>query len=183
MAFNHIAIAVKDLEANHRFWTDGMGFALAQVLDVPTGAGDGWARHVFYDTGDGTHISLLHLHDGTIPDFDPAISRGLGLPSWVNHLAFNAEDLDALDVARDRWLSLGLDVVRIDHGTAISLYGEDPNGNTIEWCWHREPFRAEDQARLIARLFAPADVHTGSAPELEFFSASPTSPKERPFTE
>ena len=35
-------------------------------------------------------------------DFDPSISRGLGPPSWTNHLAFAASDLDALDTADER---------------------------------------------------------------------------------
>lgn len=171
MAFNHLALAVIDLEANHRFWTEGMGFVLTQVLDVPTGVGDGWARHVFYDTGDGTQISLLLLHDDTIPAFDPAISRGLGLPSWINHLAFDATDAAALDRARDRWLALGLDVVRMDHGNSLSLYTEDPNGNTIEWCWLREPFTAVDRMRAEGLLFGPRVTQTGPQPAFEVFSA------------
>ena len=172
MAFSHIAVAVKDLKANHRFWTEGMGFVLAQVLDVPTGVGDGWARHVFYDTGDGTHLSLLHLNDETIPEFDPAISRGLGLPSWVNHLAFTAANADALEAAKIRWLSLGLDVVRIDHGNAVSLYGEDPNGNTIEWSWVREPFTTEDRVRAEGLIFGPRVDYPGAEPVLEFITAT-----------
>ena len=33
-------------------------------------------------------------------DFDPAISTGLGLPNFVNHIAFGASDLDELDAAQ-----------------------------------------------------------------------------------
>lgn len=175
MAFNHIAIAVIDLEANHRFWTEGMGFVLSQVIDVPTGVGDGWARHVFYDTGDGTQLSLLHLHDDSVGAFDPAISRGLGLPSWVNHLAFDAPNAAAIDSARDRWLAFGLDVVRINHGNSLSLYAEDPNGNTIEWCWMCEPFSAEDRVRAAENLFGPRSAHAGPDPVLEFFTAKVTA--------
>jgi catechol 2,3-dioxygenase-like lactoylglutathione lyase family enzyme len=172
MAFNHLALAVRDLEANHRFWTEAMGFRLVEAFDVPTGVGDGWARHVFYDTGDGTLLSLLHLHDDTVPDFDPAFSRGLGLPGWVNHLAFDAEDADALDRARDRWQDHGLDVVRIDHGRSLSIYAEDPNGNTIEWCWQHDAFTDEDAAGAAARLFGPRAVPDGPGPVLEVFAAS-----------
>jgi catechol 2,3-dioxygenase-like lactoylglutathione lyase family enzyme len=172
MAFNHVALAVTDLEANHRFWTDAMGFALVEVLDVPTGVGDGWARHVFYDTGDGTQLSLLRLHDETLPDFDPAISRGLGLPGWVNHLAFDADDRAALDRARDRWLEFGLDVVRMDHGRSLSVYAEDPNGNTIEWCWLHDPFSEADRVRAAELLCGPRRPATGPEPVLEVFAAA-----------
>jgi catechol 2,3-dioxygenase-like lactoylglutathione lyase family enzyme len=174
MAFSHLALAVRDLAANHRFWTDGMGFELEEVLDVPAGVGDGWARHVIYDTGDGTQVGLMELHDETVPDHDPAISRGLGLPGWVNHIAFDAADGDALDLARDRWLALGLDVVRIDHGRALSIYAEDPNGNTIEWCWLHDPVTAEDRARAGGLLAGPRREHPGPEPVLEVFTPALT---------
>ena len=172
MAFSHLALGVRDLAANHRFWTDGMGFELVEVLDVPTGGGEGWARHVLYATGDGTQVSLLELHDETVPHYDPAISRGLGLPGWVNHIAFDAVDANALDGARDRWLAFGLDVVRIDHGRAASIYAEDPNGNTIEWCWLHDPFTAEDRARAAHLLVGPRVDHRGPEPVLEVFAAA-----------
>ncbi len=41
----------------------------------------------------------MDLHDDTIPEFDPAISGGLGLPTWVNHIAFAASSLDDLAAA------------------------------------------------------------------------------------
>ena len=69
----------------------------------------------------------------------------------MNHLAFDAEDADALDRARDRWQDHGLDVVRIDHGRSLSIYAEDPNGNTIEWCWQHEAFTDEDAAGAVGR--------------------------------
>jgi catechol 2,3-dioxygenase-like lactoylglutathione lyase family enzyme len=172
MGFNHMALAVQDLEANHRFWTEGMGFRLVDAFDVPTGTGDGWARHVFYDTGDGTCLSLLHLHDESVPAFDPSISRGLGLPGWVNHLAFDAPGAEALDEARDRWLDVGLDVVRMDHGRSLSIYAEDPNGNTIEWCWQHAPFTDEDAAGALGRLFGPQAMADGPEPVFEVFAAS-----------
>src|SRR4051794_2569964 len=103
MAYHHIALATRDLEATHRFYTDVMGFELKKAVVAPTPSGKGYAKHVFYDTGDGTLIAFWDLHDETIPDFDPAISTGAGLPEWVNHIAFGAE-LDDLQDIIDRWL-------------------------------------------------------------------------------
>ena len=56
----------------------------------------GWARHVFYDTGGGEMLAIWDLHDESVPAFDPAISTGLGLPNFVNHVAFGSADLDEL---------------------------------------------------------------------------------------
>ncbi len=86
MAFHHVALATRDIDATHRFYTEVMGFTLVKAVVAPTPNG-GWARHVFYDTGDGM-IAFWDLHDPKMVDFDPAISTGLGLEPWVNHIAF-----------------------------------------------------------------------------------------------
>ena len=79
MAFHHIAIATRDLEATHRFYTEAMGFQLVRVEAMPAGMPDspGWARHLFYDTGNGEMFAIWDLHVEEIDDFDPAISLGL----------------------------------------------------------------------------------------------------------
>ncbi len=57
MAFHHVAITTRDLAATHAFYTGAMGFELVRVeaaaTPESTADGIGWARHVFYDTGNG----------------------------------------------------------------------------------------------------------------------------------
>ena len=108
MAFHHVAITTRDLEASNRFYTEAMGFELVKVDVIPFLEG-GWARHLFYDTGNGELIALWDLHYDDLGDFDPAISTGLGLPNFVNHIAFGASDLDDIDARKDRLLANGLD--------------------------------------------------------------------------
>jgi catechol 2,3-dioxygenase-like lactoylglutathione lyase family enzyme len=93
MAFHHVAMAVRDIEASHRFYTEAMGFELVKVDVVPIRK-TGWARHLFYETGDGGMLALWDIHDEKVSGFDPAISTGLGLPVFVNHIAFVAADLE-----------------------------------------------------------------------------------------
>ncbi len=133
MAFHHIAIATRNLVAVDAFYREAMGFELDRVSVAPTPEG-GWARHVFYDTGNGEMIAFWDLHDETIGDFEPSISQGLGLPEWTNHLAFHADSLADIAVARDRWLAHGHYVYEIDHGWCTSIYTTDPNGIMVEWC-------------------------------------------------
>jgi len=133
MAFHHLPLATNDLLATHRFSTEAMGFTLVHVEDGTTDLPGAWFRHALFDTGDGSLLAFMELHDDRCTDFDPAISRGLGLPSWVNHLAFEVDGLDALDDARDRWLRCGLDVVRIQHHHCTSVHTDDPNGTLVEW--------------------------------------------------
>ena len=42
-------------------------------------------------------IAFWDLHDDRMVDFDPALSLGLGLQPWVNHIAFAAADMDDIE--------------------------------------------------------------------------------------
>ena len=170
MAFNHVALATRDLPGTHRFYTEAMGFPLVHVEGAATDAPPGWLRHAFYDTGDGSLLAFMELHDERFADFDAAISRGLGLPTWVNHLAFDAADDGALDDALERWLRCGHDAVRMEHSHGRSIYTEDPNGNTIEWSCITTPFSPEERACALARLRQP-DLPCDAPTDLEFFTA------------
>jgi catechol 2,3-dioxygenase-like lactoylglutathione lyase family enzyme len=171
MAFHHVAIATRDLDATHRFYSESMGFQLVNVDVIPYLEG-GWARHLFYDTGNGELLAIWDLHDDALPDFDPAISTGLGLPNFVNHIAFGASDLDDLDTRKDRWLANGHDVVRIDHGWCTSIYANDPNGIMVEFCFTTDVLDDEDR-RVAQELLAQArpEINT-TEPKMEFFEAS-----------
>ena len=70
MAFHHVAIATRDTEANHRFYTEATGFELAKVEVAKTPKG-GWAKHLFYETGEGQMIAFWELHDDTLPQPTP----------------------------------------------------------------------------------------------------------------
>jgi len=171
MGFHHVAIATRDLDATHRFYTDAMGFELVKVDAIPILEG-GWARHLFYDTGDGELFAIWDLHDDSLPDFDPAISTGLGLPNFVNHIAFGASDLDELDVRRDRWLANGHDVVRIDHGWCTSIYANDPNGVMVEFCTTTHVPDADDRRIAQERLAAAMPEIDTVEPKIEFFEVA-----------
>lgn len=168
MAFHHVALAVRDLDENHRFYTDAMGFELAKVVVAPTEHG-GWAKHVFYDTGGDGLIAFWELHDDAIPAYDPAISTALGLPIWVNHVAFHAT-VEQLEPRRERWRDLGFDVMEIDHGFCISIYTVDPNGILVEWCADTRALDDDDRQEAEQLLADPAP-RLATAPEPVFHKA------------
>ncbi len=170
MAFHHVAITTRDLEATHRFYTEAMGFDLVKVEAAPTTRA-GWARHLFYDTGNGELLAVWDIHDPMLVEFGTEISTGLGLPPWANHIAFASPDLDDLDARLKRWLDNGLDCVRIDHGWCTSIYADDPNGITVEFCASTRELDQDDRERA-AQLLAAAEPPLGPTPEAEFFSAN-----------
>jgi catechol 2,3-dioxygenase-like lactoylglutathione lyase family enzyme len=171
MGFHHVALCTLDLEATHRFYTEAMGFELAHVEDGETEVAGGWFRHVLYDTGNGELLAFMDLHDERRPNHDLSISRGVGLPSWVNHLAFGVEDLDGLDAARDRWLAHGVDVVRMQHNHGVSIYTDDPNGNVVEWSCQTRPYGDVERRAALARLRDP-DLPRDVPTHMEFFLAA-----------
>jgi catechol 2,3-dioxygenase-like lactoylglutathione lyase family enzyme len=173
MSFHHVAIATRDLEATHRFYTEATGLTLVKVDVIPY-MEHGWARHLFYDTGNGELLAIWDLHDESVPDFNPAISTGLGLPNFVNHIAFSATSLDDLDIRKDRWLEHGHDVVRMDHGWCVSIYANDPNGNMIEFCHTTATLSDADRAVALQRLTAAAPEVDRTPPPIDFFCAADT---------
>lgn len=169
MAFNHVAFATRDLAATHAFYTEVMGFRLAKVVAAPTDTPGGWARHVFYDTGDGELMAFWDLHDSAIgTDFETAVSTGLGLPAWVNHVAFDAESIDVLEAHRERWRAKGHTVAQVDHGFCLSIYITDPNGILVEFCCNTRELGADDEAEA-ASLLAAGRPPLSEVPNVEVF--------------
>jgi catechol 2,3-dioxygenase-like lactoylglutathione lyase family enzyme len=157
MPFHHVAVATRDTQANHRFYTESTGFELVKVVAAKSPEG-GWAKHLFYDTGDGELIAFWELHDEALPSPIPtAIATDLGLPLWSNHIAFHAADLADIERRKQRWLAHGHDVMEIDHGFwCTSIYTQDPNGILVEFCTTTRTLGAEDRAEAARLLTDPS---------------------------
>ncbi|MFM8973072.1 MAG: VOC family protein [Actinomycetota bacterium] len=178
MGFHHVAIAVRDAETSHRFYTEAMGFTLVrtEVIDYLE---TGWARHLFYDIGDGTMLALWDLHHESGPVTKTAISIDLGLPHFVNHIAFASADLADLDARQHRLLAHGIDVARIDHGWCTSIYTADPNDIMVEFCCTTRVFDADDHAEAAALLAAEQPPLGPGALSREYFEAAATRSPDR----
>ena len=149
MALHHFAIATKNFEMAHHFYTKVMQFPL--VAGVKRQApGGGWTKHMFYDIGDGETMALWDLRGIEGIQLDPdkwksAISTGLGLPRWINHFAFNCKGgEDELQQRKQNWLDNGYHVSMTDHEFIRSIYTFDPDGNLIEWTYDTRPIDAND---------------------------------------
>lgn len=158
MGFHHVALATRDLAATHRFYTEAMGFELVKVVAAPTPDHTGWSKHVFYDTGGAGMIAFWELHDPTIgEDFPTDLNRSVGLPAWVNHLAFDAPSRDHLDQRRRRWQELGITVLEVDHEFCVSIYTTDPNGVLVEFCHTVRDFTPAEKQAAQEMLLADGD--------------------------
>ena len=162
MAFHHLAFASRDTDATHRFYTEAMGFTLEKVV-VGASPEGGWAKHFFYDTGDGSLLAFweIHGHDDKQIDAKTAISDDMGLAHHYNHVAFDSPTLEDLAAKRDRWLSLGYDVAEIDHEFCVSIYADDPNGIMVEFCHTTRAFRPDEIEEATRLLNDPAPALDG----------------------
>jgi catechol 2,3-dioxygenase-like lactoylglutathione lyase family enzyme len=168
MGLHHVALATRDAKATHAFYTGPMGFRLVKV-EVGQAGENGWARHLFYDTGGHGMIAFWDLHDAGLPaDWTPAIADGLGLPRWTNHIAFEAADHAELEARKRRCLEHGVDCWEVDHGWCHSIYANDPNDIMVEFCTTtrelgaadaREALELLDQDRPELKTPPPIKVH------------------------
>jgi len=165
MGYHHTAFATRDLTATHRFYTEAMGFPLVKVVIAAT-EGGGWAKHVFYEVAADTYVAFWELHDDSIDaPWPAAISTGIGLPIWVNHLAFRAADRTDLDARCRRLLEHGNFVSEIDHGWCRSIYVVDPNGILVEFCTSTRAMTGADREEAL-RLLAAAAPEVGPQPQV-----------------
>lgn len=172
MAFHHLAVATRDVVGNHLFYSRAMGFELVKVeaRESPEG---GWAKHFFYDTGNGEMMAFWELHGAQVPeDFPTGLSEAAGLPAWVNHIAFGSASVAELEIHRKRWLENGYDVLEIDHGWCHSVYTTDPNRTLVEWCVTTGEFDAADRARAEAALTGDVELDVGKVKIEQFRTES-----------
>ena len=173
MAFHHVALATRDTAATHRFYTEVMGFELVKVVVGPNpGEHGGWSKHFFFATNpsvsrDEGLMAFWELHDDQIADTYPVnLNTAIGLPAWVNHIAFDAASIEELHEHRDRWRRHGLTVAEVDHEFCVSIYATDPNRNMVEFCHTTRPFTDAERDRAMQALLDPAPAHDEHGPKM-----------------
>lgn len=127
---HHVAYRCMDAKETVDFYQRvlNMGFVLAIAEDeVPSTKEPDPYMHVFLDAGMGNVLAFFEL-----PNSD-AMGRDDNTPEWVQHIAFEVKDYDALVLAKAHIESEGLEVLGpVNHGIFKSIYFFDPNGHRIE---------------------------------------------------
>jgi catechol 2,3-dioxygenase-like lactoylglutathione lyase family enzyme len=178
---HHIALATKDIRRSHHFYTSAMGFRLVKVVKRKA-PGGGWTKHVFYDMGDGSLFALWDLRGLESEALDPAswraaLSSGLGLPPWVNHIAFEAQNEEDFERHRKLWLDHGYHVSEVDHEFIRSIYTLDPDGTMVEWTYRLRPLAEADWSEAAELL---GDDTPATIPDYEGTFTRSTAKKWKP---
>jgi len=177
---HHLAIAVRNIDATHYFYTEVMGFRLASAVKRQA-PGGGWTKHLFYDMGDGSLIAFWDLRgvEGVqlaASSWRSGISTGLGLPGWVNHIAFECRNAEEFEQRKQRWLDHGYHVSEVDHDFIRSCYTYDPDGNWVEWTYRCRVLDEDDRAAAEAIL---ADDSPATERDYDAVVTKSTMPKRR----
>ncbi|WCL52674.1 VOC family protein [Gimibacter soli] len=127
---HHVAYRCKDAKETVDFYSKvlNMDFQLAIAEnEVPSTKAPDPYMHVFMDAGNGNVLAFFELPNA------PEMGRDENTPAWVQHIAFEVADMDALLDAKKHIESFGIDVLGpVSHTIFHSIYFFDPNGHRIE---------------------------------------------------
>lgn len=127
---HHVAYRCNDAKETVEWYQRvlGMTYTTAFAEDkVPSTGEDDPYMHVFLDCGGGNVLAFFELPG------QPAMGRDPNTPAWVQHLAFEVEDMAALLAAKAHIEAQGIDVLGPTfHGVFRSIYFFDPNGHRVE---------------------------------------------------
>lgn len=156
---HHYAFRCRDSEETRAFYEDILGMKLGIFLRIPHYEKPGDVppfTHLFFEMDDGTYVAFFDLGDDNISKYCPDTY------DWVNHLALEVEDRDALMTYKKRLEDAGVAVKGPkDHHFCESIYFYDPNGIRLELSRYKkgaefdlDGFLAEEAKEAHERLAA-----------------------------
>lgn len=159
---HHVAYRCKDAKATADWYAQvlGMEFTTAFAEDhVPsTGEYDPY-MHIFLDCGGGNVIAFFELPN------QPDMGKDPNTPPWVQHIAFEVSDMDALLAAKAHIEAQGIDVVGPTfHGIFRSIYFFDPNGHRLELACNIGTPEQHAELKRVAPLMLQEWSETKKAP-------------------
>ena len=127
---HHVAYRCRDARETVEFYQNILGMDFTLVFaenNVPSTKEPNPYMHVFLDAGMGNVLAFFELPDS------PEMSRDSNTPEWVQHIAFEVADMEALLNAKAKVEAAGLEVLGpIDHTLFKSIYFFDPSGHRLE---------------------------------------------------
>jgi len=127
---HHVAYRCHDAKETVEWYVQNlkMDFVLAIAEDqVPSTKEPDPYMHVFLDAGQGNVLAFFELPT------KPAMGRDENTPEWVQHIAFQVKDMEALMAYKEHLERNGVDVLGVtDHSVFHSIYFFDPNGHRLE---------------------------------------------------
>jgi catechol 2,3-dioxygenase-like lactoylglutathione lyase family enzyme len=166
---HHIGLASTNYEATVDFYTKVMGWEIGWQDFFAAPDGTALMRHVFFDTGDGSYVAFMcpTPEMSEMPNsWATDINSGLGLNfGGVYHFAYWVDSVEELEQRQGELRERGCETTEIvDHGWCQSIYFNDPNGLSLEYCVTTRVFNDDD--KLLKTRYQPGVPAYQGHPEL-----------------
>lgn len=127
---HHVAYRCKDAKETAKFYKNILNMDLLVCIaeeKVPSTKEPNPYMHIFLDAGMGNILAFFEITG------EKEMDRDQNTPRWVQHIAFQVKDENALISAKSELEEKGIDVLGItDHSIIKSIYFFDPNGHRLE---------------------------------------------------
>ncbi len=170
---HHAAYRCNDARETVQFYTDILGLKFSHAMgedNVPSTGEYSPHIHIFFEMEDGSNIAFFE-----VPRSPPGV-KDLNTPDWVQHFAFEVENVDTLMKAKADLAAKGVKVLGpTNHDDFIlSIYFHDPSGHRLELC--ARTATPEQETRFVAEALPTLelwnDTHDWSRRAEIFGSAS-----------
>ena len=159
---HHVAYRCRDAKQTVEFYNRVLGMEYLSAFSedhVPsTGEYDPY-MHIFLDAGGGNVLAFFELPK------QPDMARDPNTPAWVQHIAFEVPDMDALLAAKAHIEAQGIAVIGPTfHGIFRSIYFFDPNGHRLELACNIGTPEQHAELKRVAPLMLEEWSQTKKAP-------------------
>jgi catechol 2,3-dioxygenase-like lactoylglutathione lyase family enzyme len=129
---HHVAYRCNDAKVTADWYKKMLDMDLTVSISedkVPSTKAPDPYMHIFLDAGMGNVLAFFELTG------QKEMGRDENTPTWVQHIAFEVENIEVLEQTKKSLEDKGLDVLGLtDHGVFKSIYFFDPNGHRLELC-------------------------------------------------
>ena len=161
--FHHVAYRCINAKQTVDWYKKHLNMELTVAIaenEVPSTKAPDPYMHIFLDAGMGNVLAFFEIPNS------PDMGRDENTPKWVQHIALEVEDIDALVAARDDLAAKGLDVLGpVNHGVFKSIYFFDPNGHRLELAANTGTVEQMAELKSVAPLMIAEWDETKVAPK------------------
>ncbi|GLX80790.1 VOC family protein [Thalassotalea eurytherma] len=160
--FHHVAYRCKDAKETVDWYKEMLNMELTVAIaenEVPSTKEPDPYMHIFLDAGMGNVLAFFEIPNS------PDMGRDENTPKWVQHIALEVENIDALVNAKNELVSKGVEVLGpVNHGVFKSIYFFDPNGHRLELAANSGSIEQMAELKRVAPLMVEEWSTTKVAP-------------------
>ena len=160
--FHHVAYRCKDAKETVDWYQKHLNMELTVAIaenEVPSTKAPDPYMHIFLDAGMGNVLAFFEIPNS------PNMGRDENTPQWVQHIALEVDDVDALVSAKAELQAHGIDVLGpVNHGVFKSIYFFDPNGHRLELAANTGTVEQYAELKRVAPLMVEEWAQTKQAP-------------------